>query len=351
MVRFSVCIPNYNYGKYIGETIQSVLDQTYPYFEIIVIDNASTDNSWDVISKFVKIDGRINAYRNEYNIGFAPNLDRAAQRAKNEFIIMLSSDDTMSKNALEEYNNLLQKTFIDSTNILICSSVNLIDANSEIFGILDRKRFHNIQNEGKFNDLIKNELITKYNGTELFKDIFPRFSVPGPFNSTMFSIELYSRVGGYGSINLIGPDGHFSYKCLLEGADVIFIDKPLFNYRVYQGGQVNLVKKSKNINVLIDRYIFSNAYTDDQFEKINFKRIDFQKATLNTDCLNGALNQIREGNILYAFRHICFGIAAYPLLAIKNKKTYLLILLIILGPIGIFITRILFKFKNGFEKF
>ena len=44
-IKFSICIPNYNYGSYIGETIKSVLNQTYENYEIIVVDNASTDDS------------------------------------------------------------------------------------------------------------------------------------------------------------------------------------------------------------------------------------------------------------------------------------------------------------------
>ena len=51
-IKFSICIPNYNYGSYIGETIKSVLNQTYENYEIIVVDNASTDDSLSVIKSF-----------------------------------------------------------------------------------------------------------------------------------------------------------------------------------------------------------------------------------------------------------------------------------------------------------
>ena len=51
-ISFSICIPNFNYAQYIGETIQSVLDQTYQNFEIIIADNASTDNSVEVVQSF-----------------------------------------------------------------------------------------------------------------------------------------------------------------------------------------------------------------------------------------------------------------------------------------------------------
>src|SRR5512142_3007624 len=97
---FSICIPNFNYARYIGETIKSVLDQTYPNYEIVVVDNASTDNSVEIVRSFGS--DRIRLFQNEYNVGFAPNLDRAAMRALHPYIIMLSSDDLMRPTALEE---------------------------------------------------------------------------------------------------------------------------------------------------------------------------------------------------------------------------------------------------------
>ena len=80
-VRFSVCIPNYNYGRYIGQTLESVLSQSYPHFEVIVADNASTDDSVRVVESFH--DPRVRLIRNQYNIGFAPNRQTAPAVAKN----------------------------------------------------------------------------------------------------------------------------------------------------------------------------------------------------------------------------------------------------------------------------
>ena len=92
---FSICIPNYNYGRYIGDTIQSVLDQSYPHFEIIVADNASTDNSVEVVQSFN--DPRIRLVQNRYNVGFGPNLQRATMHARHDFVNLLSSDDQMNR--------------------------------------------------------------------------------------------------------------------------------------------------------------------------------------------------------------------------------------------------------------
>ena len=100
---FSICIPNYNYGHYIGETIQSILNQTYQNFEIIVADNASTDNSVEVIKSFD--DDRIRLIQNNCNIGYSPNLHKATSCAQNDFILFLPSDDLLKKETQTDFSD------------------------------------------------------------------------------------------------------------------------------------------------------------------------------------------------------------------------------------------------------
>ncbi len=64
----SVCVLSYNYGKYIEETIRSLMNQTYKNLEIIVSDNASTDNTKEIVEKLSRIDNRIKFYLNESNV-------------------------------------------------------------------------------------------------------------------------------------------------------------------------------------------------------------------------------------------------------------------------------------------
>ena len=106
-IKFSICIPNYNYSQFIGKTIESVLNQTYQNFDIIISDNASDDDSISVIESFK--DCRISLIQNKYKVGFSPNLDRATYKASGDYIILLSSDDLMKPNALEEYNSFITR--------------------------------------------------------------------------------------------------------------------------------------------------------------------------------------------------------------------------------------------------
>ena len=89
-MKFSICIPNYNYGRYIGETIRSALDQ-HAEVEVLVADNASTDDSVAVVESVG--DARVHLRRNSWNVGFAGNLDRACAGATGDRMILLSSDD------------------------------------------------------------------------------------------------------------------------------------------------------------------------------------------------------------------------------------------------------------------
>ncbi|MGB0177514.1 MAG: glycosyltransferase family 2 protein, partial [Owenweeksia sp.] len=68
---FSICIPNFNYAGYIGRTIESVLNQSFRDFELIIVDNASTDDSMEVIRGYKEQDARIRVFENKFNVGFA----------------------------------------------------------------------------------------------------------------------------------------------------------------------------------------------------------------------------------------------------------------------------------------
>jgi GT2 family glycosyltransferase len=94
----SVVIPTYNRAQYIGETIQSVLDQTYPNVEIIVIDDESTDNTSEVVARF----GTRVTYVWQKNSERAVARNQGWKRARSEFVAFLDSDDCWEPEALRE---------------------------------------------------------------------------------------------------------------------------------------------------------------------------------------------------------------------------------------------------------
>jgi glycosyltransferase involved in cell wall biosynthesis len=91
--RVSVCIPSYNAARFIGETIQSVLDSTYRDLEVIVNDDASTDDTQRIVKAYCDADAHVRLYWNDCNVGPVRNWNRVIQRASGEFVGLLNHDD------------------------------------------------------------------------------------------------------------------------------------------------------------------------------------------------------------------------------------------------------------------
>ncbi len=98
----SVLIPTYNYAHLLDETIQSVLDQTFNDFEIIICDNNSSDNTTEVVGKYLQ-DERISYYKNATNIGLAGNWNKCLELAKGTYIKYLCADDKFHPEMLEKF--------------------------------------------------------------------------------------------------------------------------------------------------------------------------------------------------------------------------------------------------------
>lgn len=98
--KVSVIMPSYNKEPYIAKSIESILNQTYRDFELIIIDDVSTDNSVEVIKRFS--DERIVFMQNETNLGIAENRNVALNIAKGEYIALLDADDISTEFRLEK---------------------------------------------------------------------------------------------------------------------------------------------------------------------------------------------------------------------------------------------------------
>lgn len=98
----SILIPVYNRVNLIGETIDCALAQTYTNIEIIIVDNCSTDGTWELLEEYAQKFPRINIFRNSFNVGPVGNWKRCVELAKGEFCKILFSDDLLSSNYIDE---------------------------------------------------------------------------------------------------------------------------------------------------------------------------------------------------------------------------------------------------------
>lgn len=104
----SIIMPSYNTANYISESIESVLSQTYTNWELIIVDDCSTDNTDEVVNSFLK-DRRIRYLKNKKNSGAAVSRNRALREAEGKWIAFLDSDDLWMSEKLEKQVNFMKE--------------------------------------------------------------------------------------------------------------------------------------------------------------------------------------------------------------------------------------------------
>lgn len=109
----SVCIPVYNAAKYIEETINCFISQTYENIEIIIQDDFSTDGTWDILNSLFYGHSKVRLFRNEENFGIGPNWNNAYDKATGEYVVIANADDIHNNTFIEKGVEKLSDTNID----------------------------------------------------------------------------------------------------------------------------------------------------------------------------------------------------------------------------------------------
>jgi len=126
--RLSIGLPVYNGEKFLKETIDSLLSQTFEDFELIISDNASTDKTEEICRAYIGQDKRIYYYRNEENKGSAPNFNRVFELSSGEYFKWAAYDDLYAPDFLMKCVEVLDQ----DPNVILCQSqVSIIDEHGE----------------------------------------------------------------------------------------------------------------------------------------------------------------------------------------------------------------------------
>ena len=97
----SICIPTYNGEKFLSTCIESAINQSYNNIEIIIVDDVSTDNTYEITRNYAAKDSRIKIFRNEKNLGLVGNWNRCIELSSGEWIKFLFQDDYFDTNCIE----------------------------------------------------------------------------------------------------------------------------------------------------------------------------------------------------------------------------------------------------------
>ncbi len=229
--KISIIIPAYNSEKFIKRTIQSVLNQTYKNFELIIVDDGSTDNTKEIVREFQKKDPKIK-YIWEKNSGApARPKNRGIKRSKGEYIAFLDHDDEWMPEKLEKQLNLFEK----EKNL----KLGFISSNGLVFNEKENKTYeHKITKRGEvFQDLLANNFILSS-------------------SSVLAKKEVFKNVGFFDE-NLKFSDDWEMWIKIAQKYEFDFFDEALFKYYWHGENVMNKLKgeeKLKEHKYILEKY-------------------------------------------------------------------------------------------------
>ncbi|MFH1561035.1 MAG: glycosyltransferase family 2 protein [Patescibacteria group bacterium] len=209
----SVVMPAYNAGSYLVEAIESVLGQTYENFEFIIVNDGSTDNTWEIIKQYAKKDKRITAIKNKSNLGVSAAANIATSEAKGKFIARMDADDVSFSDRLEKQVEFLQK---NKEVVAVGGQCIVIDKNNNIIG---DKTFPT--NTKKLAEMIFWAIPIQQPSIMINRSLLPKNFVWYPVDfSSAEDVDLYFRFLKYGQLANLNDwlifyrrlDGSLSHK-------------------------------------------------------------------------------------------------------------------------------------------
>lgn len=237
----SIVVTSYNYEKYILKTLDSIKEQTYKNFEMIIVDDCSTDNSIDAIEQFIadNQDLKITLIKHENNLGQLASMLDGLKIARGQFISFIDSDDILMPEYIECHISVHLKTSVAFTSCQIAE----IGEDNEV---------HSLYSVASPHDINLESLITKENPN--YK-ILKRKRFGGwywsPNSSAMFRKSTVEILSDYKNTDKwkISPDKFvFNFANLIGGSAIIYT--PLIGYRRHKNnaGQCNLVTGDKKLH-------------------------------------------------------------------------------------------------------
>lgn len=337
-MKFSVCVPNYNYDRYIGAAIESVISQEHEDWEMHISDNASSDSSVAVVEGVG--DPRIQIRVNRWNVGFSGNLDRACAGATGDRMLLLSSDDLMRSNALSLYARLAEAMGRAAEQAIFFSLTDVVDENGVLTGQVgaDPKLWVQAHVDPELSARLGVQ-VRRIPAAVLLRTSLQLLRVPGTFVSTCYPRGLYDAVEGFSAARLVGPDKFLCWKLLTVADDAIFVDAPLFQYRVHSNNQGAIQARQGALKHLIDQYINTFDLPPRVLEVAGLTAPEMAAVFVEQDIGLRGLKMLATGQRGLATRTLSFGYAAYPTYARNNRKVAALKGLLALGPIGEAIAR------------
>ncbi len=166
----SVVMCTYNGANFLSEQLESIVHQTHLSLEIIICDDASTDETWDILTTYAISDKRISLFRNEKNIGFAANFNKSCSLATGNYIAFADQDDIWHTDKIRR----MMKNWPSESPLIYCNSVRFVGKqvpiNAKANPLSRRFKGKDVQKLAIFNTISGHAMIVK---KELVSLVFP----------------------------------------------------------------------------------------------------------------------------------------------------------------------------------
>lgn len=232
-MKISIILASYNYAQYIQEAIESVIAQSYPDWELIIVDDGSSDNSVEIIKFYCEKDDRIKLFQHQNcaNKGLIQTILLGLEHSKGEWVAFLESDDVFNQNNLSQKIKIIEEGKRERRQEvkLIFNKVNFL-WESDVRKKEKAKKFEKIQKKlsamkfpkNMFYDLSSNNLLLTFSAVMVKKDVLLSSDFNSPYDS---SLDWWLWI-------LIALKNDFYY-----------VDEPLTNWRIHDGSYIKTDKK------------------------------------------------------------------------------------------------------------
>lgn len=256
-IKISTILPVYNGSEFIESSINSILNQTFEDFELIIINDGSTDNSLEIIKNLQKKDKRITLINSQNNEGLQKSLNKGMKVAKGKYIARMDSDDISSKKRFEIQHNFLEK---NPDVFLVGSSAIIINRSGEKVGVL--KKFNNCRQIKKKlekrNCMIHPSIMFRNKRNLLYREKF----------KCSEDYDLYLRILSLGKKITNLPDLLIKYR-ISEGSFVSTMPNQIFYFE--KAKEFYQQRKKQNFEDYSQLLPPKETINPQKFEKISLK--------------------------------------------------------------------------------
>jgi glycosyltransferase involved in cell wall biosynthesis len=271
----SILIPNYNKANYLIETLDSVLAQTYTHWECIIVDDHSTDNSWEILEEYARLDQRFKVFKRPVDRKPGGNAARnfAFENSKGAYIQWLDSDDLIHKNKISEQISCLQASEENSVSVANWKWI------KESSDIVKKNEFAgNISNiESRWDHYPDN-------GLNLILWLFKNKSFI-PIHAYLISKKILEESGLWNEDLIQNQDGEFMVRVLLKCEKVSFINSVYTYYRRPDSNHLSKQTTFQSWDSWYDSYVLCDNLILEKKDDLDTRKVlikNFEMLILST---------------------------------------------------------------------